>query len=390
MKPFNILAVDDEVLNLDSIERSLKKLKDFRLFKSSDPVKALDLLKKKPIQIIITDQRMPGMTGVEFLRRANEISPGSVRIILTAYPDVDEILEAVNLGHIFAYLTKPWAPEQLLSVLKQAKSYYRVYLQNQQLTRELQAKTELLEKQNRELQQFDELKNRFMIVASHELRTPATIITGSLELLASQKHQMTESQYKILQNALNGAYRLNEIIETFFEVIRNKAGESTLHPTVVNIKDVFDLVLNRFTDYIQKRQVKFHIHLQDNLHVMGDKRKLYLVFENLVSNALKFTPDGGKVHLKGFRQNGNVRVEVADSGIGIPPEEQKRIFQTFYQLENYNYHHTSRHEFLGGGTGLGLSLCKRIVEAHDGDIWCESPGADQGSSFFVELPAYQN
>jgi len=388
MNPCVVLAVDDEVENLNAIERVLTRDSEFKIIKAVDPESALRIIQNEPVNMILTDQRMPGMTGIDLLNRSMEYAPDAIRMIVTAYTETKEILDAINLGHVYGYITKPWKPEELRSTLYQAKRYCSLVTQNRSLTDELTLKNEILEQQNEELRQFSDLKNRFMVVASHELRTPATIITGSLELLMSQSENLNVSQKKILQNALNGTFRLNEIIQTFFETIRIKAGETILHPSVVDLKRLVDLVVDRFTPYMMERKLKFSNTMDKKLRVMADQRKLYMVFENLLSNSIKYTPDGGSIECAGYVEDSQVKIEVKDSGIGIPRVELTKIFDTFYQLQNINYHHTSRYEFMGGGTGLGLSLCKSIIEAHQGKIWAESEGDGKGSTFFLTLPLY--
>jgi signal transduction histidine kinase len=388
MNPCMVLAVDDEVQNVNALERTLSRDEEFKVIKAVTPEKALEILQSETINIIITDQRMPGMTGIELLNASMEYAPDAIRIILTAYTETKEILDAINLGHVYGYITKPWNPESLRSTLHQAKRYCTLLAQNRNLTDELTLKNEILERQNEELRQFSDLKNRFMVVASHELRTPATIITGSLELLMSQSENLNVSQKKILQNALNGTFRLNEIIQTFFETIRIKAGETILHPSVVDLKRLIDLVVDRFIPYMSERKLKFKNTLNKDLRVMADQRKLYLVFENLLSNSIKYTPDGGSIECAGFIEDSQVKIKIKDSGIGIPQHELNKIFDTFYQLQNINYHHTSSYEFMGGGTGLGLSLCKSIIEAHRGKIWAESEGDNKGTAFYMTLPLY--
>ena len=222
MNPCIVLAVDDEIENLNAIERVLSRDSEFKIIKAVDPESALKIIQNEPVNMILTDQRMPGMTGIDLLNRSMEYAPDAIRMIVTAYTETKEILDAINLGHVYGYITKPWKPEELRSTLYQAKRYCSLVTQNRSLTDELTLKTEILEQQNEELRQFSDLKNRFMVVASHELRTPVTIITGSLELLMSQSENLNVSQKKILQNALNGTFRLNEIIQTFFETIRIK------------------------------------------------------------------------------------------------------------------------------------------------------------------------
>ncbi len=386
----NILAVDDEIYNLDAVERALQFQNGytFRVYKTTSPLKALDIIKEKQIHIILSDQRMREMSGVELLDRVSRLSPNTVRIILTAYTERNDLLDAINVGKVYRYLTKPWKIEELQMVIKDAVDYYALIHQNQTLTQELTRTIEELQESNRELKKLDDLKNRFMVVASHELRTPATIITSSLELLNNSAYRLDPQIRRVLHTALKGAYRLNEVLETLFEIVEANSQKLILNPVVINLTDLFNLLLGRMAEQLKTRQLNIEVKLGNDLIVLGDRHKLYQVFENLISNAIKYTPDGGQITIRGEKQNGCIRIAVQDTGVGIPSEELRQIFDTFYQLENLNYHHSSRYDYLGGGTGLGLSLCKSIIKAHQGKIWAESQGIQQGSTFYVELPSY--
>ncbi len=388
MNPCKILAVDDEIQNLESIKRVLHGKSDYQLLTTTRPAEALEIIRSQSVQIVITDQRMPHISGIELLKQAFEISPDTVRIILTAYTAVPEILDAINLGHIYGYITKPWNPQDLLAFVRRAREYYFLNIENKVLAEELQIKNEALRSKNRELSKFNDLKNRFLVVASHELRTPATIITGSLEILNSQKSGFNESQQRLLGNAMRGALRLNEIIDTFFESVQLDSKELILHLKPVNIGELFKLILDRTAGYITQRNLQVSREGETEIVIMGDQRQLYLVFENLLSNAIKYTPDGGRIRINTGIHGNKAKISVEDNGIGIPAEEIEKIFVTFHQLENINYHHTSQHAFMGGGTGLGLSLCRGIVQAHHGRIWAESEGPSRGATFFVTLPLY--
>ncbi len=386
----NILVVDDETYNLEAVERALRFQNGytFQVYKTTSPLQALQMVREEQIHIIISDQRMKEMSGVEMLNQVSRLSPNTVRIILTAYTDRNDLLDAINVGKVYRYLTKPWNAEDLRMVVKDAVDYYALIHRNQTLTEELTRTIEELQESNKELKKLDDLKNRFMVVASHELRTPATIITSSLELLNNSAHQLDPQMKRVLHTALKGAYRLNEVLETLFEIVEANSQKLILNPVVVNLVDLFNLLLGRMAEQLNIRQLNIKMVFEENLMVLGDRHKLYQVFENLISNAIKYTPDGGHISIRGERLNGCIRITVQDTGAGIPSEELQRIFETFYQLENLNYHHSSRYDYLGGGSGLGLSLCKSIIKAHQGKIWAESEGIQKGSTFYVELPAY--
>lgn len=388
MMPYNILIVDDEKFNLDAIRRTLRSEKDYQLYLANSSEEALKILEKiRPIHIIITDQRMPGMSGIELLQRSLTISPESIRIILTAYTDIGDMVDAINKGQVYRYLIKPWKPDELKITLKLGIDYYNAMEERRKLLEELKRKSELLERQNIELRKLAEMKSRFLVVSSHELRTPATIITGSLELLQMQSQNFTPSQKKILENAVQGVHRLNSILETFFEMVKLDAQTSTFTLKDVSLSALIDDVLQRIQGYLAERQVRIIKQFETDTLLHVDPKKILLVFENLISNAIKFTPDGGSITIQ-WQDIGPELVQISfqDTGIGIPAEELERIFDTFYQLHNVNYHSSSSYKFMGGGPGLGLSICKSIVEGHGGKIWAESPGKGMGSTFRLTLP----
>ncbi|MCX7979101.1 MAG: response regulator, partial [Bdellovibrionaceae bacterium] len=184
-----ILCVDDEVSNVDALERLLRKKYD--VLKATSGAKGLEILDQNPegVAVIISDQRMPQMTGVEFLEMSLTRSPDSVRMLLTGYTDIESVVEAVNKGQIFRYLTKPWDPIDLVNTVDQAVEKY-------QLTIELKKKNQELSNALDSLKELDQAKNNFMILINHELKTPLTNILNFLELLRETK--MTEEQSKLL------------------------------------------------------------------------------------------------------------------------------------------------------------------------------------------------
>lgn len=386
--PYNILVVDDEKFNLDAIRRTLRSEKEYKLYLATDGKEALQILNEvHPVHIIITDQRMPGMSGIELLQKSLAISPNSIRIILTAYTDITDMVDAINKGQVYRYLIKPWKPDELKITLKLGIDYYNAIEERQRLLEELKQKSELLEKQNIELRNLAEIKSRFLVVGSHELRTPATIITGSLELLQLHSENFDENQKKILENAINGAHRLNNILETFFEMVKLDAQTSTFTLRDVSLKELLESILQRVEVYTRERKIHIHVQDENDISIHVDPKKIVLVFENIISNAIKFTPDGGQIFISWHDIGPELaQITFKDTGIGIPKEELKRIFDTFYQLHNVNYHTSSNYKFMGGGPGLGLSICKSIIEGHGGKIWAESEGKGKGSTFHITLP----
>src|SRR5438093_1056749 len=176
-----ILVVDDE----PDVVRSVKDLLrlDYRVLGATRASEALEVMQKEPVQVVMSDQRMPEMSGVEFLRRVREMRPDAVRLLFTGYADIRAVIDAINQGNVYRYITKPWDPDELQTVIREACDRYDLVAERKQLVEELREKNDELERKNRELQESDALKQAFIQVASHELRTPLTILLQCVGLL---------------------------------------------------------------------------------------------------------------------------------------------------------------------------------------------------------------
>ncbi|MCK5075754.1 MAG: response regulator, partial [Calditrichia bacterium] len=316
----NILIVDDEKFNLDAIRRVLRKEKDYNLYFANNGDEALDILRNNSqMHMIITDQRMPGMTGIELLQKSLRIAPFAIRIILTAFTDSNDMIDAINKGHVYRYIIKPWNPEELKINIKLGLDYYKAVAEKLKLVEELRIKSRLLEKQNVELRKLADMKSRFLVVSSHELRTPATIISGSLELLQINNKNLSNEQNKTLHNAISGSKRLNKIIETFFEMVKLDSQSSNFNLNDVYFNDLIRAVISRSKNIFDKRKLNVEILSEKQLWLRVDQKKIYMVFENLISNAIKFTPDSGKILISWEEQDNNfAKISIKDTGIGIP------------------------------------------------------------------------
>src|SRR5438128_11716235 len=176
-----VLVVDDEPDVVQSVQDLLRL--DYRVLGTTHAEEALKILQDTEAHIVMTDQRMPEMTGVEFLRRIRGEHPDATRLLFTGYADIKAVIDAINQGNVYRYITKPWDPDELQSIIRQAAQQYDLLVERKQLLAELQVKNRELSNLNAELVQANELKEAFIRVASHELRTPLTILYGLVELL---------------------------------------------------------------------------------------------------------------------------------------------------------------------------------------------------------------
>jgi signal transduction histidine kinase len=231
-----------------------------------------------------------------------------------------------------------------------------------------------LEKANSELQEMNEAKMKLIGTASHELKTPLTAIKGNTDFLLSEKEGAVPDYMKsYLLTIQRNTNRLHRIMDHMLDLTRIASGHRRLVWEPIALAEVIREYINEIKPV--DKVLLTETVIPDGLAVHADRDALHDIFINLLSNAFKFTPEGGRIRVSAAPQDRFVLHEVRDSGIGIPEEKAHRVFEEFYQIESGKY----------GGTGLGLSIVRRLIEEHGGKIWVES-ATGRGSAFFFTLP----
>jgi signal transduction histidine kinase len=252
-----------------------------------------------------------------------------------------------------------------------------------------------LEKANVTLKRLDRSKSDFISIAAHELKTPLTLIEGYTAMMRDQlpKQEQFEQSQVLLKGMDNGTRRLREIVDDMIDVSLIDNSLLSLHFQPVWPNRLLRTLQIEFRNVItQRRQVlEVCAFPGSNEMTFGDEERLSQAFRNLFSNAIKYTPDGGRIVVDGRKLPGFVEITIADNGIGIDAEDHTRIFEKFGGLGSVSLHSSGKTKFKGGGPGLGLPITKGIIEAHGGAIWVESAGYDEtkcpGSMFHVLLPS---
>ncbi|MBL8088885.1 MAG: GAF domain-containing protein [Anaerolineales bacterium] len=264
------------------------------------------------------------------------------------------------------------------------------------LNQELRSARRALERNNQELQRIDQAKSDFISIASHELRTPLTVMKGYTEMMM-EDNRLDASLKNMVKKMNEGTMRLHEIMDSMFDVAQIDSRSLKPHLQPVDLGKLIHDVCVEQSKTANEREQKITVALPPLPQVKADQNLLKKMFHHLIRNAIKFTPNGGKITVIGNQippvinlPNGGVEITIIDTGVGVDPNLRETIFTKFYQPGELGKHSTSKSRFKGGGAGLGLALSKGIIEAHGGKIWVESPGYDEvnfpGSQFHIILP----
>ncbi len=374
-EPVYFLLVDDREENLLSLEALLRR-DELIMLKARSGQEALEMLLQYDVALALLDVQMPVMDGFELaeLMRGNERTRRVPIIFLTAgSADRQRRFRGYETGAV-DFLHKPIEPDVLRS---KAEVFFELYRQRQQLAQQRDALRTYAEA----LKEADRRKDEFLAVLAHELRNPLAPIRYGLEIMKmSADEPVSEDIRAMMHRQLTHLVRL---IDDLLDVSRISRGKINLNKEAVELSEALQAALEASRPLIEASKHTLCLDLgEDALWIYADLTRIAQVVSNLLNNAAKYTPAGGRITLSVKRHGNEVAISVADNGVGISEEMKPRVFDLFTQVDG----ETKRSQ---GGLGIGLALARQLVEMHDGRIEVASPGADQGSTFTIHLPLHQ-
>ncbi len=371
----NILIVDDESVVRDVCRRSLDS-QGYHIELAENGIAALDRLNKQPFDIVLTDLKMPLMDGVELLEAIKRDYPFSEVIVMTAYATVKSAIEAMKIG-AYDFILKPIKPDQIRVVV--AKCFEKI---------QLGFENEALREANNKLIDLQNMKDKFLAITSHELRTPVSHLKGFLGILDQEVFYRIsdEERGQCMEVILDAVTELENIVVGMHELVHLEKDKYTLAAQQFNINELLGKVVDEYNLIAKKRKQKLELkETGQPIEVCADPGQITNVVRELVQNAIKFTPDLGRVQVCAETEGDFCVIHVKDNGIGIDKSEQGKIFEKFYEVQNLEYHSSSKDNFMGGGLGLGLSSIRAIANAYGGAVKVKSEKS-KGSEFMVYLP----
>lgn len=353
----SILIVDDKPQNIQLIGTLLRN--KYNLYVADNGEKAIKIAMDKKPDLILLDIMMPGLSGFEVCRilKSNIDTTEIPVIFLTAKNESEDIVTGFSLGAV-DYITKPFKKEE---VLVRISTHIKL------------KETEIeLKKRNQE-------KDKFFSIIAHDLKNPLSGFMGLTEMVMNKADNFSMDELKHYIQIMNSsASQLYKLLANLLEWARLQMGNVKFEPIYNNLFELAEKVIYLSKRNIEKKNIKVENTIPDNFGFVFDLNMLESVLRNLISNAVKFTKTGGCISISVKTEEGNVIISVKDSGIGMPDTLKNKIFKL---AEIVSRRGTNGEE----STGLGLILCKDLIETNNGKIWFESE-IEKGTTFFISLP----
>jgi len=351
-----ILYIDDEIHNLNAFKASFRR--SYEIYTANSAQEGKLLLKEIMVHIIIADQKMPVTTGVDFFNEIKETLPDPIRILLTGYTDVEDIIDAINKGHIFSYVKKPWDENELHRTINNAYEIYRT-------RKQLKEKIEELEKTNDEL-------NRFIYSTSHDLRSPLMSVLGIINLTRLDNSVVDPNNYVgMIESCI---LKLDGFIQKIIEYYRNSRLDVEYEK--IDFNNLLNDCIIAFRP--QDTSIQFQMSVDQSFDFKGDTFRISVILNNLISNAVKYQkPDESNpmVDLSVKVEPHKATICIKDNGIGILSEHLNNIFKMFFRSKNNNK----------PGSGIGLYIVKEALNKIGGTINVESKYGE-GTQFEISIP----
>ncbi|MCC6601448.1 MAG: hybrid sensor histidine kinase/response regulator [Crocinitomicaceae bacterium] len=352
-----VVYLDDEENNLMAFKAMFRR--EFEIFTTTSAADAVAYLNQHEVQLILSDQKMPDISGVEFFELTYPDFPDAVRILVTGYADMEAVIDAINKGHVYRYVTKPWNENDFRVTMLNGVEKWRN-------AKELRSKNEKLERA------VDELE-KFVYSASHDLRAPVVSIMGVTNLAKSENLGEKASEYFSMIEQSTG--RLDSFLQNLIHYYQNLKSDE------IKTEIDFNLLLDQLIEKYRPLENASSVNVTKDISTAGkfvtDEHRLSMVLGNLISNALRFrdsAKDQNNVEIHVVQTSDRAVIRIIDNGVGIDKDKLPHIFDMFYGTSE-----------LSKGTGVGLYIAKEATRRLNGKLSVTSD-LESGTRFTIEIP----
>jgi signal transduction histidine kinase len=366
----NILIVDDEFGMRRGAERALRdvtvSLPDingevrFDIRTAATGKELEEKMNEGPTDILVLDHKLPDTTGLDILDRLNKSSLDLLVIMITAYASLDTAVTATRRG-AYDFLAKPFTPEELRGAVRKAARHLILQRQARRLAEEKR-----------------QVRFQFISVLAHEMKAPIAAVEGYLQMIHERSVGTKLEDYdRMVDRSLIRIEGMRKLISDLLDLTSIESGQRKRTLAGVDLSEVARQAVENVKAEIERRNISIQLDVPAGLSMEADRTEIEMIFNNLISNAVKYNRDQGRVGVTAGMTGDEVRIQVEDAGIGMTPEETQRLFSDFSRIKNEKTRNIL-------GSGLGLSTLKKIVTLYNGDITVKSK-SDVGSTFTVTL-----
>jgi signal transduction histidine kinase len=371
MATLKILVVDDEPGIRSGITRILRNFRvdypfmdeafDFVVLEAATGEAGIEIIESDQPDIILLDNKLPGIQGIEVLEYIKQKKKNIIVVMITSYASLELAVKATSDG-AFDFIPKPFTPQELKSSIENITK--RVFLKK--MTHTLQDTGK-------------QIRFTFLSVLSHELKAPLNAIEGYLKMIRERQNGGKIEDYDVMiDRSLDRIKGMRSLILDLLDLTRVESGKAKRNIAEVDLVMIARTAMDTMRPYAIQRDVKMILNSHQQFLHQADAEEMEIIFNNLISNAIKYNQDGGTVTCTLSHEEGCVVITVVDTGIGMSPSEIEKIFDDFVRIKSEKTKNIT-------GSGLGLSIVKKLIDNYSGKIEVASV-PDQGSKFTVRLP----
>jgi two-component system sensor histidine kinase/response regulator len=359
-----ILIIDDEEALRDGCRQVLEKC-GYSVLTAEQGIEGIKLAREHEPALALVDLKMPNVSGMEIVEILSQDIPDIILIMITGYASIVSAVEAIQKG-AHDYLPKPFNPDQLRILVKRGLDHRTLRIEARKLKEEK-----------------DQMQKNFITFVSHEMRSPLVVIRQYIEALNEIAGKSFDKDVKeIIERCRKRVQSLEEMVEHWLDISRIENGTLAQQKVSLRLPSIIARSVEEMTPLCRKKGISLATNIPKKLpEITGDGESLVRVFTNIIGNATKYTPAGGKITLTVKSDEYYTTVNVSDTGIGIPQDQLSLIFEPFFRCKG-------KDEKIRG-SGLGLTFCKKIMESHNGGIEASSREGE-GTTFVVTFPARIN
>jgi two-component system, sensor histidine kinase and response regulator len=355
-----ILIIDDEEALRDGCRQVLER-SGYNVLTAADGQEGVRIARESKPDMAFVDFKMPNISGMEIIEILSKDIPDIVLVMITGYATIVSAVEAIRKG-AYDYLPKPFNPDQLRALTTRGIDHRKLKIEARKLREEK-----------------EQIERNYITFVSHEMRSPLVVILQymeSIKMIAGDR--LDKDVMDIIDKCVIRAQRLEELINHWLDLSRIEDGSFAREKVALNLSQIVMRSVDELSPVSRKRGISLETDLSNHLPtIIGDEESLVRVFTNLIGNATKYTPDGGKISISITYDDYYITVKISDTGIGIPHDKLPFIFDPFFRVKGKDERHK--------GSGLGLTFCKKIMESHNGSIDVESTEG-KGTTFLLKFP----